>query len=159
MPHVRPTRYIHIEGWLPGSQMACSSRRARLPNRLAPHLNPIDLRVESTRPALGRTDDHNRSLDQGSLGRTIARPTRRTVRPASDVAYVLMDFIKAGRATAHPDHADVVDLESTVSGDVLIDLLRETEKRTDRSLTEADGRPTINCVNQSHRYQIRFIEY
>jgi hypothetical protein len=79
--------------------------------------------------------------------------------PASDVAHVLLDFIKAGRATAHPDHADVVDLESTVSGDLLIDLLRETEKRTDRSLTEADGSPTMNCVNRSHRYQIRFIEF
>jgi hypothetical protein len=27
--------------------------------------------------------------------------------PASDVAYVLMDFIEAGKATAHPDHAGV----------------------------------------------------
>ena len=73
---------------------------------------------------------------------------------ASDVAYVLWDFIKAGKATAHPDHAEVIDIESTVSGELLIEMLRVTERNTGRRLTESDGSRSIDCVDRTHRYHI-----
>ena len=79
--------------------------------------------------------------------------------PASDVAYVLMNFIKAGEATAHPDHASITGLESTVSGDLLIELLRETEKRTAKPPTEGDGHASTQRVNRDYRYRIRSIEF
>lgn len=79
--------------------------------------------------------------------------------PASDVAWVLLDFIQAGNATAHPDHAAVSDLESTVAGDVLIELLHEAETRSGTTLLEGDGHPTIQRVNREHRYRIQFIEF
>jgi hypothetical protein len=79
--------------------------------------------------------------------------------PASDVAYVLMDFITAGKVTAHPDHAGVTDLAATVSGDLLIELLRETEKRTAKPPTEGDAHASTQRVNRDHRYRIRSIEF
>lgn len=78
---------------------------------------------------------------------------------ASEVAWTLMDFIEAGRATASPDHAGVTDLESTVSGELLLELLRETEKRTTEPLKEGDGHPSIPRVHSDHRYRIRYIEF
>ncbi|KAA0098885.1 hypothetical protein CIW49_13475 [Mycolicibacterium sp. P1-18] len=74
---------------------------------------------------------------------------------ASDVAYVVMDFIAAGRATAHPDHAGVTDLEATVPGDVLVDLLRETETRTGKPLPDASPLR----VDRDHRYRVTFVEF
>jgi hypothetical protein len=79
--------------------------------------------------------------------------------PASAVAWVLLDFVKAGRATAHPHHAGVTDLESTVSGGLLAEIIREAEKRTGRTLLEEDGSATIGRVNRTDRYCIRFIEF
>jgi hypothetical protein len=79
--------------------------------------------------------------------------------PASAVAWALLDFIKAGRATAHPNHAGVADLESTVSGGLLVEIIREAEKRTGRRLLEEDGSATIGRVNRTDRYCIRFIEF
>jgi hypothetical protein len=79
--------------------------------------------------------------------------------PASAVAWVLMDFIAAGRATAHPDHADVADLEATVSGNLLVELLQETARRSTKPPTEGDGHDIVHRVNREHRYRIRFIEF
>jgi hypothetical protein len=70
-----------------------------------------------------------------------------------------MDFIEAGRATAHPDHSGVTDLESTVSGELLLELLRETEKRTTEPLKGGDGHPSIQRVHSDHRYRISYIEF
>jgi hypothetical protein len=78
---------------------------------------------------------------------------------ASDVALTLVDFIEAGRATAHPDHNGVTDLESTVSGDLPLELLRETEKRTTKPLIERDGHSSIQRIHTDHCYRIRFIEF
>ena len=78
--------------------------------------------------------------------------------PASDIARTLEDFVAAGRAMLHPDHTDICDLESTMSGDVLIELLRETESRTSR-LLEQDGTSTIDAVHNDHQYEVRFIEF
>lgn len=79
--------------------------------------------------------------------------------PALDTASVLLDFIAEGKATAHPDHHDVCDIESVMSGAVLLELLRETEKRSGRQLVESDGVPTISCVVTGHRYEITYIEF
>ncbi|MCP9274004.1 hypothetical protein [Mycolicibacterium arenosum] len=79
--------------------------------------------------------------------------------PASDVAYVLWDFIKAGKATAHPDHAEVIDIESTVSGELLIKMLRVTERSTGKRLTESDRSRSVDCVDPTHHYRIRYIEF
>ena len=81
------------------------------------------------------------------------------ISSASHVAWVLLDFIKAGKATAHPDHCGITDIESTVSGEVLIEVFRETEKRTGETLFERDGHPSIQCVNNDDTYQIVFIEF
>lgn len=78
---------------------------------------------------------------------------------ASDVAYVLQDFIKAGKATAHLDHAEVIDIESTVSGELLLEMLRVTERSTGKRLTESDGSLSVDCVDPTHRYCIRYIEF
>jgi hypothetical protein len=79
--------------------------------------------------------------------------------PGADVAWVLLDFVKAGRATLHPDHADVANLQSTVSGSLLIELFVEAEKQTGKRLTERDGEPSINRINPDDVYQINFIEF
>ena len=77
------------------------------------------------------------------------------ISSASQVAWVLLDFIKAGKATAHPDHHDVTDIESIVSGDVLIEIFREAEKQTGTTLLERDGHPSIQCVNRE-KVSLRF---
>lgn len=79
--------------------------------------------------------------------------------PALDVAAVLLDFIAAGKATAHPEHRDICDIESVMSGSDLHELLRETEKRSGKQLVESDGDPTLSCVEMSHRYRITYIEF
>ena len=81
------------------------------------------------------------------------------ISSASQVAWVLLDFIDAGKAVAHPEHCDVTDIESTVSGDLLIEILRETEKRTGETLLERNGDSSIQCVNSDDTYEIRFIEF
>ncbi|RDH76905.1 hypothetical protein DVS77_18910 [Mycolicibacterium moriokaense] len=81
------------------------------------------------------------------------------ISSASQVAWVLRDFIDAGKASAHPDHCSITDIESTVSGDVLIDIFRETEKRTGTTLLEGDNHGSIDCVNKGDTYRIRFIEF
>lgn len=79
--------------------------------------------------------------------------------PASEVAWVLLDFIEAGKAEAHPDHAGVTDLESTVSGDLLLEILHEAERQSGKTLVESDGHATIQRVDREHRYRIAFIEF
>src|SRR4051812_21051825 len=81
------------------------------------------------------------------------------ISSASEVAWVLLDFIDAGRATTHQDHRDVTDIEATVTGDLLIEIFRETEKRTGKTLLERDGHPSIQCVNEDDTYHIQFIEF
>src|SRR6476660_2342514 len=93
-----------------------------------------------------------------SGGRSLSRHGG-LISSASQVAWVLLDFIAAGNATAHPDHCDISDIDSTVSGDVLIEVFRETEKHTGRTLLEEDGHSTIEYVNQDDTYRIRFIEF
>lgn len=79
--------------------------------------------------------------------------------PAIDVASVLLDFIAAGKATAHPDHHDVCDIESVMTGTELLELLREAETRSGRKLVESNGNSTVSSVVTGHRYQITYIEF
>src|SRR4051812_41335104 len=93
------------------------------------------------------------SMDHESLWRTIAHLHGGLFGSASDVADVLVDFIAAGRAAAHSDHAGVTDLEATVPGDVLVDLLCEAETRTGKPLPDASPLR----VNRDHRYRVTFV--
>ncbi len=77
------------------------------------------------------------------------------ISSASQVAWVLLDFIDTGKATAHPDHCEITDLESML----LIEILRETEKRTGTTLLERNGHSSIQCVNEGDTYRIRFSEF
>jgi hypothetical protein len=81
------------------------------------------------------------------------------ISPATSVAGVLWDFINAGKAKAKAGHFNVADLESNVSGDLLIEIFTETERRTGRPLIESDGRRSIECVTPEHLYEVVWIEF
>jgi hypothetical protein len=98
-------------------------------------------------------------MDKKSVGRSIARPARRVDQLRVGGRLGALDFIDAGRATTHRDHRDVTDIEAAVTGDLLIEIFTETEKRTGKTLLERDGHPSIQCVNEDDTYHIRFIEF
>ena len=79
--------------------------------------------------------------------------------PAIDVASVLLNFIAEGRVSAHPDHHDGCDIESEMSGESLIELLKETEARTGHKLRERDGTLTVSHVESDDSYRIVYIEF
>lgn len=78
--------------------------------------------------------------------------------PAVELSTVLLEFIKATRAMVNLDHNFVADVEMTITGDQLVEAFVETEKRSGITLTEADGRRSVDCVNPDHTYRCWFVE-
>ena len=78
---------------------------------------------------------------------------------ALDVASVLLDFINEGRVTTTNGQFDVTNIESRMSGELLIEVFLETERRSGTELTESDGRRSVECVSPDHVYEIKYIEF
>jgi hypothetical protein len=80
---------------------------------------------------------------------------------ALDVAVVLTDFIKSGKATANPGHDGICNVETTVGGHILIEAFVEAERRNPRLrlIQKEDGRRSSECVTPEHTYKVSYIEF
>ena len=78
------------------------------------------------------------------------------VSHASYVAWVVLDFIEAGRVDAR---YDITDIDAVTTGELLIEIFREAEKQYGVTLTERDGQRSIDCVSADDIYHVLFTEF
>jgi hypothetical protein len=79
---------------------------------------------------------------------------------ASNVAFVLSDFITAGRATANVGHDGITNVETTVGGDVLIEAIAEAEREYPGGpIQNEDGCRTSESVTPGHTYKVSYVEF
>jgi hypothetical protein len=79
---------------------------------------------------------------------------------AAHVAWVLSDFITAGNATANVGHDGTVNVETTVSGRILIEVIAEAEREYSwsRPIQNEDGRRTSTSLTPGHTYKVSYVE-
>ncbi|MDO3634443.1 hypothetical protein [Mycolicibacterium arseniciresistens] len=78
------------------------------------------------------------------------------VSHASYVAWVVLDFIAADRVDAR---YAITDIDTVVSGELLLEIFHEAEKQYGVTLTERDGERSIDCVSADDTYRVLFTEF
>ena len=96
-------------------------------------------------------------LDRSRGGPTLSRSGRGDF--ANHLGWTLWDFIRDGRAPKDPQYCHVTHLKTVISGDVLAEVFRETERVKKCVLRQSDGTRSVGLIDSAHRYEITFIEH
>lgn len=75
------------------------------------------------------------------------------------LGWTLWEFLGTGRAPRDPKHCNVADIKTVVSGEVLAEIFRETERTQECVLRLPDGRSSVDVIDPAHRYEITFLEF
>lgn len=78
---------------------------------------------------------------------------------AHRLGWTLWEFFGDGRATADPKQCHNAHFRTVVTGDVLAEVFRATERSEKHVFRQPDRTLSVDAIEPTHQYEITFIEH